>query len=191
MMEDMRAARHSIHLQYFIWGADEFTERLKEILTTKARAGVEVRLLYDPLGSRAHLSRALCQGHDGGGGSDGTHVAPVPAPYDQLPQPPQDHPDRWAGRLCRRHEHRPRAPQRRQGIRLLARHPAAHRGGRRRGAPGGVHGRLVQRRQGGSVCPGILPDRRDRAHRRRRPGPDPDVGAGFPMGGDPPALLLR
>jgi cardiolipin synthase A/B len=58
MMEDMRAARHSIHLQYFIWGTDEFTERLKEILTAQARAGVEVRLLYDPMGSHAHLSRA-------------------------------------------------------------------------------------------------------------------------------------
>jgi cardiolipin synthase A/B len=57
MMQDMSAARQSIHLQYFIWGADEFTDRLKEILIAKARA-VEVRLLYDPLGSQAHLSRA-------------------------------------------------------------------------------------------------------------------------------------
>jgi phosphatidylserine/phosphatidylglycerophosphate/cardiolipin synthase-like enzyme len=58
LMEDMEAARHSIHLQYFIWRADTFTARVKEILTTKARAGVEVRLLYDPLGSHANLSRA-------------------------------------------------------------------------------------------------------------------------------------
>jgi cardiolipin synthase len=58
MMEDMKAARHSIHLQYFIWGADRFTERVREILTAKARAGVQVRLLYDPLGSHATLSRA-------------------------------------------------------------------------------------------------------------------------------------
>ena len=57
MMADMEAARHSIHLQYFIWGADAFTERLKAILTAKARAGVEVRLLYDPLGSQAHVNR--------------------------------------------------------------------------------------------------------------------------------------
>jgi cardiolipin synthase A/B len=57
MMQDMSAARQSIHLQYFIWGADEFTDRLKEILIAKARA-VEVRLLYDPLGSHAHLNRA-------------------------------------------------------------------------------------------------------------------------------------
>jgi cardiolipin synthase len=58
LMEDMKAARHSIHLQYFIWGADAFTEALKEILSAKAREGVEVRLLYDPLGSHAHLRRA-------------------------------------------------------------------------------------------------------------------------------------
>jgi cardiolipin synthase A/B len=58
LMEDIAAARHSIHLQYFIWGADEFTEGLKNLLIEKARAGIEVRLLYDPLGSYAHLSRA-------------------------------------------------------------------------------------------------------------------------------------
>jgi cardiolipin synthase len=58
LVEDMEAARHSIHHQYFIWGADPFTERLKDILCAKARAGVEVRVLYDALGSHAHLSRA-------------------------------------------------------------------------------------------------------------------------------------
>ncbi|MEX0805026.1 MAG: cardiolipin synthase [Candidatus Binatia bacterium] len=57
LMEDMKAAQHSIHLQYFIWRSDPFTEGLKDILTQKARAGVEVRLLYDPIGS-SHLSRA-------------------------------------------------------------------------------------------------------------------------------------
>src|SRR3546814_13214638 len=58
MIEDMKAARHSIHLQYFIWRADDFTEGLKEILTAKARSGVEVRLLYDALGSFVGLSCA-------------------------------------------------------------------------------------------------------------------------------------
>jgi cardiolipin synthase A/B len=62
MMEDISAARQSIHLQYFIWGADDFTDRLQEILVAKARAGVEVRLLYDPLGSRAHLIRGYLTG---------------------------------------------------------------------------------------------------------------------------------
>lgn len=55
---DIESARHSIHLQYFIWGADPFTDRLKEILSAKAKTGVEVRLLYDPIGSQAHVGRA-------------------------------------------------------------------------------------------------------------------------------------
>lgn len=58
LMKDMQAARHSIHLQYFIWRADPFTEELKTIMKEKAQAGVEVRLLYDPVGSQAHLTRA-------------------------------------------------------------------------------------------------------------------------------------
>lgn len=58
MIRDMQAARHSIHLQYFIWAADDATEIMKDVLIAKARDGVEVRLLYDPIGSRAHLSRA-------------------------------------------------------------------------------------------------------------------------------------
>ncbi|GIK99434.1 MAG: cardiolipin synthase [Alphaproteobacteria bacterium] len=57
LIEDMKAARHSIHLQYFIWRADSFTAELKEVLAERAAAGVEVRLLYDALGSRVGLSR--------------------------------------------------------------------------------------------------------------------------------------
>jgi cardiolipin synthase A/B len=58
LIADIRAARHSIHLQYFIWRTDSFTEELKQLLVAKAREGVEVRLLYDPIGSRAGLSKA-------------------------------------------------------------------------------------------------------------------------------------
>jgi cardiolipin synthase len=57
MLEDIQAARHSIHLQYFIWRADTFTEGLRQILSARAQAGVEVRLLYDPIGSQAPLIR--------------------------------------------------------------------------------------------------------------------------------------
>jgi cardiolipin synthase A/B len=57
LIEDMKAAQHSIHLQYFIWGADSFTDGLKQILIEKAREGIEVRLLYDPQGSQAHVGR--------------------------------------------------------------------------------------------------------------------------------------
>ena len=58
LIKDMEAARHSIHHQYFIWRADRFTEGLKDIMKAKAKAGVEVRVLYDPVGSHADLTRA-------------------------------------------------------------------------------------------------------------------------------------
>lgn len=56
MIEDMTVARHTIHLQYFIWRRDEFTDELKQVLSDRAKSGVEVRLLYDPLGSQAYLN---------------------------------------------------------------------------------------------------------------------------------------
>ncbi len=57
MVRDIEGARHSIHLQYYTGAAGAFTERLKEILSEKARAGIGVRLLHDPQGSHASLSR--------------------------------------------------------------------------------------------------------------------------------------
>jgi cardiolipin synthase len=57
LIDDLKAARQSIHLQYFIWAVDPFTDRLRQILIERARAGVEVRLLYDPIGSQAHVGR--------------------------------------------------------------------------------------------------------------------------------------
>jgi len=44
--------------QYYSWAADSFTEELGGILCDKARDGIEVRLLYDPQGSHASLSRS-------------------------------------------------------------------------------------------------------------------------------------
>jgi cardiolipin synthase A/B len=52
LIEDMKAAHHSIHHQYFIWRSDEFTEKLDDILVAKVKEGVAVRVLYDPLGSQ-------------------------------------------------------------------------------------------------------------------------------------------
>ncbi len=77
LMEDLRAARRSIHLQYFIWGADPVTEEIKEILTAKAKSGVEVRLLYDPIGSFWHLSRAYVREME----AAGVRVAPTSPLY--------------------------------------------------------------------------------------------------------------
>ena len=76
-MADMPAGRHSIHLG----PADEFTEQLKEIPTSKAKAGVEARLLYDPLGSRAHLSRAYLKGMT----AAGVRMAPISLGTGSIP----------------------------------------------------------------------------------------------------------
>ncbi|MFM8287037.1 MAG: cardiolipin synthase [Planctomycetaceae bacterium] len=44
-------ARHTIHLEYYIWQPDRTGNRLRELLVARARAGVRVRCLYDGLGS--------------------------------------------------------------------------------------------------------------------------------------------
>jgi cardiolipin synthase len=51
LIEDIRNAKHSIHLQFFIWASDAVGQEMKPILLAKAAEGVKVRLLYDPLGS--------------------------------------------------------------------------------------------------------------------------------------------
>ena len=77
LMADMKAARHSIHHQYYIWKSDAFTESLKDILIAKAREGVEVRLLYDPMGSRLHPSGAYIRDLQ----AAGVRVAPTSPLY--------------------------------------------------------------------------------------------------------------
>jgi cardiolipin synthase len=47
LLEDMRQAQHHIHLQYYIWTEDDFTQEVKAVLTERERAGVKVRALYD------------------------------------------------------------------------------------------------------------------------------------------------
>jgi cardiolipin synthase A/B len=57
LVEDMRAASESIHLLYYEWASDSFTEAVGRVLAEKVASGVEVRILYDPIGSLMMLSR--------------------------------------------------------------------------------------------------------------------------------------
>jgi cardiolipin synthase len=57
LLADLGAARHSIHLVYYEWASDAFTTKVRDLLAERVRAGVEVRVLYDPIGSRGMLSR--------------------------------------------------------------------------------------------------------------------------------------
>jgi cardiolipin synthase len=48
---DIEAAKESIHMEYFIWQADEYMQNLGDLLIRKAQEGVEVRILFDAVGS--------------------------------------------------------------------------------------------------------------------------------------------
>jgi cardiolipin synthase len=51
MLEAIRTARHHIHLEIFIFRSDASGEKFISALAERARAGVQVRLLYDAVGS--------------------------------------------------------------------------------------------------------------------------------------------
>jgi cardiolipin synthase len=51
MLEALAAAKKSIALEVYILAADATGERFKQVLVERARAGVQVRVLYDAVGS--------------------------------------------------------------------------------------------------------------------------------------------
>ena len=50
LFEDIRQARHHIHIQDYIFADDETGGALRDLLVEKAREGVRVRVLYDDVG---------------------------------------------------------------------------------------------------------------------------------------------
>lgn len=57
--EAIRSARDHVHLEYFLFRADETGRHMLELLCERARAGIEVRLLVDGVGSWGLRSAAL------------------------------------------------------------------------------------------------------------------------------------
>ena len=51
LLDEIARARHHIHLQYYILCNDRTGSRLCDALRAKAREGVQVRILYDDVGS--------------------------------------------------------------------------------------------------------------------------------------------
>jgi cardiolipin synthase A/B len=51
MERALQSARHHIHVETFIFGADEIGRRFAELLQRKHNEGIEVRVLYDSIGS--------------------------------------------------------------------------------------------------------------------------------------------
>jgi cardiolipin synthase len=54
LLADLASAEHTITLMYLIWGRDDLTAKLCDILRERAAAGVRVYLLYDWLASIAY-----------------------------------------------------------------------------------------------------------------------------------------
>lgn len=61
LLAAIAAARHHIHIQYYIFSDDETGRRLRDALAAKAREGVEVRILYDDVGC-ARVKKAFFEG---------------------------------------------------------------------------------------------------------------------------------
>lgn len=53
MLAAIRAARHHVHMEMYIFEADEVGRQFQQALTERARAGVKVRLVVDGVGSIA------------------------------------------------------------------------------------------------------------------------------------------
>lgn len=51
LLEDIKRAKHHIHMEYYIFRNDSTGQRVADALTLKAKEGVTVRLLYDYVGS--------------------------------------------------------------------------------------------------------------------------------------------
>ncbi|MCZ0717205.1 cardiolipin synthase [Aerococcus kribbianus] len=67
LVADLEAAQDFIHIQYYIFTDDEVGGPILDILERKAREGVEVRLLYDAVGSRSLRPKDLNALRDAGG----------------------------------------------------------------------------------------------------------------------------
>ncbi len=62
----INSAQSSIHLEYYIWQPDRLGTALRDLLISKAKQGVEVRFLYDAIGSSRLTHRFLQPMRDAG-----------------------------------------------------------------------------------------------------------------------------
>lgn len=56
IINDLENAKESIYMEYFIWKSDELGEKIKDILLRKAAEGLDIKLIFDGLGSFGRIS---------------------------------------------------------------------------------------------------------------------------------------
>jgi cardiolipin synthase len=59
MLSDIAAAKHSVHLETFVWSTGQLETLFVDALSERARAGVKVRVLIDALGGSKASEQAL------------------------------------------------------------------------------------------------------------------------------------
>lgn len=59
LLQDLSQAQDSINMQYFIWGEDELTDRIVDVLIERLIDGVEVRILNDFLGTLRYSKKGI------------------------------------------------------------------------------------------------------------------------------------
>lgn len=52
LIEQLKQAKHHIHIEFYIYEDDKIGNEIKDILIQKAKEGVEVRFIYDDFGSK-------------------------------------------------------------------------------------------------------------------------------------------
>jgi cardiolipin synthase len=67
LLDAIKDARHHVHVEFFIIRPDETGNQFLDLLVEKARQGVQVRLLYDSLGSWGLARRFLHKLQEAGG----------------------------------------------------------------------------------------------------------------------------
>ncbi|MET0786735.1 MAG: cardiolipin synthase [Paenisporosarcina sp.] len=67
LIKDMEQAKDHIHVQYYIFRLDRLGQRIYDVLISKAKQGVKVRILFDDMGSRSLRKRHLKELVDLGG----------------------------------------------------------------------------------------------------------------------------
>jgi cardiolipin synthase len=61
MLADIAAAKHSVHLETFVWTAGQLETQFVDALSERARAGVKVRVLIDSIGAAKASAASLEQ----------------------------------------------------------------------------------------------------------------------------------
>ncbi|MFT3804224.1 MAG: cardiolipin synthase [Burkholderiaceae bacterium] len=77
LFDAIAAARHHVHLEYYIYTPDQVGTRLRDLLVARLRDGVKVRLLVDSLGAKRVTRRYMRPFLDAGGELAFFHSVPM------------------------------------------------------------------------------------------------------------------